>query len=186
MPDVWLPPYLCLDAALAQFIAVPETQGQQHIKPLHQHIAIRLVIEAGFHPEEITPHPPLLVETRGGRNKLAFDQRWNLDILHANGVRAHQPRAAPWETSLRWHSPPCKGGGSSSDLRPFRAPEHSEGLAFPGCYPGLICWRAFSACSRENSLEARMSKLQGWSSTSVPRGRTELAVRRKANSHHCE
>ena len=50
MPDAWLPPYLRLDAALAQFIAVHETQGQQHIKPLHQHIAIRLVIEAGFHP----------------------------------------------------------------------------------------------------------------------------------------
>ena len=75
MPDVWLPPYLCLDAALAQFIAVRETQGQQHIKPLHQHIAIRLVIEAGFHPEEITPHPPLLVESRGGHTRLVFDQR---------------------------------------------------------------------------------------------------------------
>ena len=75
MPNVWLPPYLRLDAALAQFIAVRETQGQQHIKPLHQHIAIRLVIEAGFHPDEITPHPPLLVETRGDHNRLVFDQR---------------------------------------------------------------------------------------------------------------
>ena len=75
MPDAWLPPYLRLDAALAQFIAVHETQGQQHIKPLHQHIAIRLVIEAGFHPEEITPHPPLLVESRGGRHRLVFDPR---------------------------------------------------------------------------------------------------------------
>ena len=160
MPDVWLPSYLRLDAALAQFIAVRETQGQRHIKPLHQHIAIRLVIEAGFHPEEITPHPPLLVETRGGRNKLAFDQRWNLDILHANGVRAHQPRATPWETSFQWHSPPCKGGGSFRGLRPCRAPEFSEGPAFPGCYPGLICRRAFSACSCGNGLEAIMSKLQ--------------------------
>jgi len=74
MPDVWLPPYLRLDAALAQFIAVLETQGQQHIKPLHQHIAIRLVIEGGFDPEEIIPHPPLLVDARGGRNRLVFDQ----------------------------------------------------------------------------------------------------------------
>jgi hypothetical protein len=64
---------------------------------------------------------------------------WSLDILHANGVRAHQPRATPWETSLQWHSPPCKGGRSSRGLRPFRAPECSEGPAFPGCYPGLIC-----------------------------------------------
>jgi hypothetical protein len=28
-----------------------------------------------------------------------------------------------WETSLQWHSPPCKGGGSFRGLRPFRAPE---------------------------------------------------------------
>jgi hypothetical protein len=79
MPDAWLPSYLRLGAALAQFIAVQETQGQQHIKPLHQHIAIRLVIEAGFHPDEITPHPPLLVETRGGRNMLVFNQHAQRD-----------------------------------------------------------------------------------------------------------
>lgn len=79
MPDVWLPPYLRLDAALAQFIAIRETQGQQHIKPLHQHIATRLVIEAGFHPDEITPHPPLRVEIRGGRHRLVFDQRAQRD-----------------------------------------------------------------------------------------------------------
>jgi hypothetical protein len=75
MSDVWLPSYLRLDAALAQFVAVLETQGQQHIKPLHQQITMRLVIEGGFHPDEITPHPPLLVETRAGRNRLVFDQR---------------------------------------------------------------------------------------------------------------
>jgi hypothetical protein len=74
MPDPWLPSYLRLDAALAQFIAVLETQGQQHIKPLHQHIAIRLVVEGGFHPDEITPHPPLVVDSRGIRNILSFDR----------------------------------------------------------------------------------------------------------------
>jgi hypothetical protein len=37
---------------------------------LHQHIAIRLVLEGGFLPDEITPHPPLLVDSR---NRLAFD-----------------------------------------------------------------------------------------------------------------
>jgi hypothetical protein len=58
---------------LAQFIAVLETQGQRHIKPLHQHIALRLVIEGGFPPDEITPHPPLRAETRAGLHKLAFD-----------------------------------------------------------------------------------------------------------------
>lgn len=74
MPDPWLPSYLRLDAALAKFITVLETQGQQHIKPLHQHIAIRLVIEGGFHPDEITPHPPLVVGGHGGRNRLSFDE----------------------------------------------------------------------------------------------------------------
>lgn len=75
MPDLWLPSYLRLETALARFIAVLETQAQQHIKPLHQYIAVRLVIEGGFHPDEITPHPPLVVETRAGRNRLLFDQR---------------------------------------------------------------------------------------------------------------
>ena len=51
-----------------------ETQGQRHIKPLHQHIAIRLVIEGGFHPDEITPHPPLLVEAGAARLRLSFDE----------------------------------------------------------------------------------------------------------------
>ena len=74
MPDPWLPPYLRLDAALAQFSAVLETQAQRHIKPLHQHIAIRLVIEGGFHPDEITPHPPLLVEARSAQLRLSFDE----------------------------------------------------------------------------------------------------------------
>ncbi len=42
MPDSWRPPYLHLDAALAQFIAVLETRSQQHNKPLHQHLALKL------------------------------------------------------------------------------------------------------------------------------------------------
>jgi hypothetical protein len=25
---------------------------------------------------------------------------WSLDVLHANGVRAYQPRATPWDWSL--------------------------------------------------------------------------------------
>ena len=75
MPDPWLPPYLRLDAALAQFSAVLETQAQRHIKPLHQYIATRLAIEGGFHPDEITPHPPLLLEGSAGRLRLSFDAR---------------------------------------------------------------------------------------------------------------
>jgi hypothetical protein len=73
MPDACLPRYVRLESALAQFIAVLETQGQRHIKPLHQHIAIRLVIEGGFHPDEITPHPPLILDDHGGRHRLVFE-----------------------------------------------------------------------------------------------------------------
>lgn len=50
------------------------TQSQQHIKPLHWYVASRLVVEGGFHPDDITPRPPFRVEVRGGRNILHFDQ----------------------------------------------------------------------------------------------------------------
>src|SRR6266446_4067211 len=35
--------------------------------------AVRLVIEGGFHPDEIIPHPPLVVENKAGQSRLAFD-----------------------------------------------------------------------------------------------------------------
>jgi len=59
-----------LRAALAVFAAATRTQSQKHIKPLHRHIAERLVIEGGFPPEEIMPRPPLRFETTGsGRTR---------------------------------------------------------------------------------------------------------------------
>jgi hypothetical protein len=59
-------PFLRLRDALIPFAQATATQGQEHIKPLHEHIALRLVIEGGFLPEEITPRPPLRsVKTRG-------------------------------------------------------------------------------------------------------------------------
>ena len=73
MPEASLPPYLRLKSALSQFVTVSETQSQRHIKPLHQHIALRLVIEGGFHPDEIIPHPPCVVESRNNRHRLLFD-----------------------------------------------------------------------------------------------------------------
>jgi hypothetical protein len=48
------------------------TQSQQHIKPLHWHVACRLVLEGGFHPDNITPRPPFAVITRRGENALQF------------------------------------------------------------------------------------------------------------------
>jgi hypothetical protein len=49
------------------------TQSQQHIKPLHWYVACRLVIEGGFHPDDITPRPPFNVVARGSKYYLHFD-----------------------------------------------------------------------------------------------------------------
>lgn len=70
-----------LKSALTAFVEATATQSQQHIKPLHQHIVQRLVIEGGFHPDEISPRPPIRVETSSssGRRRM---------LLH------HDPSAA--------------------------------------------------------------------------------------------
>ena len=73
MPKKNLPPYLNLHAALREFVTVTGTQGQQHIRPIHRHVAIRLVLEGGFHPDEITPHPPLRLESLSGQHYLHID-----------------------------------------------------------------------------------------------------------------
>ena len=49
------------------------TQSQQHIKPLHWYVACRLVLEGGFHPDEIKPRPPFTVTRRRGQHLLCFD-----------------------------------------------------------------------------------------------------------------
>ena len=41
------------------------TQSARHIKPLHWYIACRLVLEGGFHPDDITPRPPFDVTRQG-------------------------------------------------------------------------------------------------------------------------
>lgn len=40
------------------------TESARHIKPLHWYIACRLVLEGGFHPDDITPRPPFEVMRR--------------------------------------------------------------------------------------------------------------------------
>jgi len=51
-----------------------KTQSQQHIKPLHWYVACRLVLEGGFHPDEINPHPPFRVtNTKNGGKALLYD-----------------------------------------------------------------------------------------------------------------
>jgi len=43
------------------------TRSQRHIRPLHEYVACRLVLEGGFHPDELSPRPPLgLQELEGG------------------------------------------------------------------------------------------------------------------------
>jgi hypothetical protein len=59
-----------LRQALRTYVEALQTQNARHIKPLHWYIAARLVIEGGFHPNEITPSPPIRVESIGrGRNR---------------------------------------------------------------------------------------------------------------------
>ena len=49
------------------------TQSQQHIKPLHWYVTCRLVLEGGFHPDELKPRPPFTVIRRRGQHLLHFD-----------------------------------------------------------------------------------------------------------------
>ena len=46
---------------------------QMHIRPLHEYVTCRLVLEGGFHPFELTPRPPLRVETARKRHRLTYD-----------------------------------------------------------------------------------------------------------------
>ncbi len=49
------------------------TQSQQHIKPLHWYVTCRLVLEGGFHPDELKPRPPFRVTRRRRQNLIHFD-----------------------------------------------------------------------------------------------------------------
>jgi hypothetical protein len=73
MADSKLPDALNLRSALKQFATITTTQSQEHIKPLHRYLAMRLVIEGGFHPDDIRPHPPLMAKLSGKQFRLHFD-----------------------------------------------------------------------------------------------------------------
>lgn len=51
--------YVNITQALRVFAGAAAHQSQEHIKPTHQYVALRLVIEGGFFPDEVTPHPPV-------------------------------------------------------------------------------------------------------------------------------
>ncbi len=59
-----IPEFLHISRALKVFAGTSagDHQSQSHIRPTHRHVALRLVIEGGFFPEEITPRPPLSSE----------------------------------------------------------------------------------------------------------------------------
>ena len=80
-----LPRFLKLSSALHEFVTVEGTQAQLHIRPLHQYLTVRLVLEGGFDPDEITPHPPLRVETKGGRRLISLTLRSGA-IMATRGV----------------------------------------------------------------------------------------------------
>jgi hypothetical protein len=48
-------------------------QSARHIKPLHWYVACRLVIEGGFHPDDVTPRPPFDVILRRRRALLSYN-----------------------------------------------------------------------------------------------------------------
>jgi hypothetical protein len=68
-----MPTYPSLVEALREFVLATSTQSQLHIRPVHCYVALRLVIEGGFLPDEVTPHPPLKVRVSGSRKLLIYD-----------------------------------------------------------------------------------------------------------------
>ncbi len=49
------------------------TQTQQHIRPLHKYVTARLVIEGGFHPDDLIPRPPFTVIRSRNERRLVYD-----------------------------------------------------------------------------------------------------------------
>ena len=63
------------------------TQSQQHIKPLHDYVTTRLVLEGGFAPDELCPRPPF--STVAGTNHLvhAPDQATSAEATILGGLK---------------------------------------------------------------------------------------------------
>ena len=73
MADQFIPEEITLSRAAGAFIAATSTESGEHIRPLHRYLGIRLVIEGGFLPEELSPAPPLKSEYHGGDWYLSFN-----------------------------------------------------------------------------------------------------------------
>lgn len=65
--------WINLLSALRQFATFNgKTQSQEHIKRLHWYVACRLVVEGGFHPDDLTPRPPFSVTKKGDKTLLNY------------------------------------------------------------------------------------------------------------------
>lgn len=83
MPEEGIPPekpekqvcrWVDRNTALRHFATYTgPTQSQQHIKPLHWYVACRLVLEGGFHPDDITPRPPFEAVRKKNEYHLLFN-----------------------------------------------------------------------------------------------------------------
>lgn len=49
------------------------TQSQRHIRPLHDYVTCRLVLEGGFRPTELQPRPPLRVDEAASPPVVLYD-----------------------------------------------------------------------------------------------------------------
>ncbi len=66
--------WIGLRDALEAFALAETTESARHIKPLHWYVACRLVLEGGFHPDDVIPRPPFQVEG-GEKNVLVHDPK---------------------------------------------------------------------------------------------------------------
>ena len=73
MSEGIFPPEVALSGAGRAFVRATSTASGQHIKPLHRYLAMRLVREGGFLPEEVVPRPPFRSEHRSRAYHLDFD-----------------------------------------------------------------------------------------------------------------
>jgi hypothetical protein len=73
MVDDFIPEEITLSHAARAFISMTSTESGEHITPLHRWLGIRLVLEGGFLPEEVSPTPPLSSEYREGAWRLFFN-----------------------------------------------------------------------------------------------------------------
>lgn len=73
-PKLTAPELTTMDVALVRFHSLEGLRGQHHVKPMHQYVAMRLVVEGGFLPEEISPRPPLSATRRGSHHVLRVDE----------------------------------------------------------------------------------------------------------------